>query len=423
MFATHRATPKASRSSIGGRRLLAGVAMLVLGVAAAAVGGTADDQIEPDADLPDGQIEIADSMVYVWVFGNGSEPVSAKRHLDSLLDQKLASIDQICHLTHAQKQKLDLTGRGDIKRFINRIDEIGTQYQRAQNDPKKLVALTEEATRLQRDLKSGLFRDGSFFFRSVEKNLTPEQFVRYEPLRAVFRVGGSVQTHERGAGVVLEVVLSGTAIADDDLAALSKLPNLQRLGLDNTQVTDAGLAHLSQSPSLVWLWLGKTRVTDAGLTHLQGLTTLQGLLLGDTQVTDAGLAHLTGLTNLQQLWLSGTPITDAGLAHLTGLKNLRELWLVRTLITDAGLKYLKDLTSLRRLWLGSTQVTDAGLTHLQGLTKMERLDLEGTRVTDAGLARLKALTRLQGLALEDTQGTKEGIADLKQALPRLRPRD
>ena len=88
--------------------------------------------------------------------------------------------------------------------------------------------------------------------------------------------------------------LGGSAIRDEDLATIGRLPNLTSLHLERTAVTDAGLAHLSRLQHLEYLNLYGTRVSDAGLPHLAGLKNLRSLHLWQTAATPAGAERLRG---------------------------------------------------------------------------------------------------------------------------------
>jgi hypothetical protein len=240
------------------------VPTFVLPFAAVGAGEPAAEEFEEEsagytALRPEQQVKMAEAAV--------SDAIAARKEFDTLLGKKIAAIDRVCVLTDAQKQKLQLARRGDNIRF-------------------------NEVERLRRRFTPGLREDGSLLAKALVRTLTTEQLASYEPLRAIFRVGGVVQTHGKAADEVLEVNLNFTATADDELAHLSKLPGLQRLRLDHTKVTDTGLEHLTGLTGLRELDLTRTAVTDAGLRHLQGLAGLRLLDLECTQVSDAGVAEL-----------------------------------------------------------------------------------------------------------------------------------
>ena len=148
-------------------------------------------------------------------------------------------------------------------------------------------------------------------------------------------LGGSVLRETRDDGrLIVKVDLSGSAVANDDLAVLKSLGKLEALSLRGTRITDAGVSHIAAAGKLRRnLDLDQTQVTDAGLASLAGLTSLRGLFLAKTQITDAGLPHLNSLTKLWWLSLRGTKVTDAGLLHLGRMTNLRLIDLTETMVT------------------------------------------------------------------------------------------
>ncbi len=73
---------------------------------------------------------------------------------------------------------------------------------------------------------------------------------------------------------------------------LTKFKKLQRLHLDGTDVTDEQLAALSQLPNLSYLNLYNTRISDTGLATLQDYPSLQKVFLSQTQVTSEGITQL-----------------------------------------------------------------------------------------------------------------------------------
>jgi hypothetical protein len=125
------------------------------------------------------------------------------------------------------------------------------------------------------------------------------------------------------------------------LIGTAALGDLVEVRLDTPEIADEAVARLGELTELETLCLSNTQLTDEGLRHLEGLTRLENLWLDDTFVTDDGLAHLRGLSRLKSLWLCGTQVTDAGLAHLGGLTDLEDLRLWKTPVTDEGVKRLQ----------------------------------------------------------------------------------
>jgi hypothetical protein len=58
------------------------------------------------------------------IFQTDRDATGARRRLDSQLSLQLEEIDRVCKLTEAQKVKLQLAARGDIKRFFDRYQTL-----------------------------------------------------------------------------------------------------------------------------------------------------------------------------------------------------------------------------------------------------------------------------------------------------------
>jgi hypothetical protein len=124
-----------------------------------------------------------DEQIEGWVFGdNASE---ARQRLDSRLAMQILDLDRACQLTDAQKTKLRLAGRGDIKRFFDRFDEFKRKVQFTQHDAQKMQRVFQEIPHLQALLQLGLFHEDSLLVKSLRNTLSAEQFARYEERRAL----------------------------------------------------------------------------------------------------------------------------------------------------------------------------------------------------------------------------------------------
>jgi hypothetical protein len=211
-----------------------------------------------------------DPIVARRAFGRLYNAIAARKQLDALLEQKVRAVDLMCELTDAQKDKFRAAGRGDIKRLLERLEEVDARFQLAENSPDKADELLAEARRLEVGFtRPGLSTGPLLFIKSPKTTLTPEQLAKYEPLRVAFSRGVLVQAAQRGSEDVLRIDLTGTAFSDNDLAHLTMLSNLDSLVLSKTQVTDAGLALLSRLKALSKLSLADTQVTNNGVADLQ----------------------------------------------------------------------------------------------------------------------------------------------------------
>ncbi len=94
-------------------------------------------------------------------------------------------------------------------------------------------------------------------------------------------------------------------------------------------------AHISH------LDLGRTAITDEALRSLARMPHLWRLDLHRTAVTAAGVARLRDAAHLRRLNLWGTQVDDGVLDTLAALPALREVWLWRTAVTEDGIRALR----------------------------------------------------------------------------------
>jgi hypothetical protein len=117
------------------------------------------------------------------LLGEGLNAKAARKLLDARLTEKLAFVDRICRLTSAQTQRLHLAGRGDIKRFFDRIDSLRSTFPErpeGENDRAWADGHKVEAREFRRALNSGVFLDGSLFARILRTTLTADQLAAWD---------------------------------------------------------------------------------------------------------------------------------------------------------------------------------------------------------------------------------------------------
>lgn len=121
----------------------------------------------------------ADAAFDQYVFRPYRTAAGARVQLDSALSARVAEIDRVCRLTEAQKQKLRLAGRGDIKRFFDRYEQVKERFRLARDDELMQQRAMETAAPLQAALRDGLFQEGSLLYKSLQSALTDEQATRF----------------------------------------------------------------------------------------------------------------------------------------------------------------------------------------------------------------------------------------------------
>jgi hypothetical protein len=210
--------------SIG--RLLTAAALLA--IVGAVPSARAQDDEEDDAPEPAvvnrmNNFVVNDVQFDQWVFGNmgmGNAAV-ARNKLDSLLKLNVDDLERTCGLTPGQKKKLLLAGRGDIKRFFDRIDEVRKKFvsDKKVNIQNQFQQVWQEIQPLQSTYNSGLFGAESIYAKAIRATLTPEQAEKHEEVvrdRTLYRYWARVD-------LALELLNNEVGYTDDQRRQLVKL--------------------------------------------------------------------------------------------------------------------------------------------------------------------------------------------------------
>ena len=125
---------------------------------------------------------MTDDQFDQWVFGGPRNSRAGRNKLDSLLTLQVDDVARLCTLSEAQKKKLLLAGRGDIKRFFDMVEEKRKKFEKVKQDQNKVGEIYQELVPLQAMLNSGLFSDGSIYAKTIRKVLSEEDDARYQKL-------------------------------------------------------------------------------------------------------------------------------------------------------------------------------------------------------------------------------------------------
>ncbi len=170
------------------QRLLLIAVGLVLGLGARTARAQDDEELVEE-DAPAALAVPADPNAFVlneaqfnaWVFGNAAQlsgGMPAK--LTALLGVQIAEMDRVCDLSDKQEKKLRLAGRGDIKRFFDRVEEKRRKFQGKSYDRNKIGEIYQEIQPLQASMNAGLFEGDALFAKIAERVLNEQQRQRYE---------------------------------------------------------------------------------------------------------------------------------------------------------------------------------------------------------------------------------------------------
>jgi hypothetical protein len=165
-----------------------------LAFAAIARPASAQEPAEPEDAVPAralGRVNVAPEgadlgdNIEQWVFGNRGA-AKVRERFQAALTQDINRFDQKYSLTPAQKKKLELAGRQDMKRFFDRVEDAKSEYRRTNGDWNQVGNRIFELQGITNQPHTELFGDGSMLAKTLKKTLTPEQVARHET--AAYRV-------------------------------------------------------------------------------------------------------------------------------------------------------------------------------------------------------------------------------------------
>jgi hypothetical protein len=113
-----------------------------------------------------------------WVF-NGTV-ANGRQRLEAMVTLHVEDIDRACHLTDEQKKKLQLAGRGDIKRLFDGFESAKRKFRLLNNDVQKLRDVMPDVNPMQSALRGASFAETSLLAKSLSHTLTAEQIANYD---------------------------------------------------------------------------------------------------------------------------------------------------------------------------------------------------------------------------------------------------
>jgi hypothetical protein len=141
-----------------------------------------DDDDEPDEKAPARpRFVIAEESFDRWIFGSTGDAKSGRAYLEALLQSKINDVNKVRGLTPAQKKKLLLAGRGDIKRLFDRIEEERKEFALVRTDAAHCERFFRELNPLRVTMRQGPFEFGSIFAKTLQKMLDEGQLARRRP--------------------------------------------------------------------------------------------------------------------------------------------------------------------------------------------------------------------------------------------------
>ncbi len=157
-----------------------GAVLLVAALVAPGFAARAADDDEPDvvvAAPARPMINLNEALFNQLVYGR-MPPDEVRERFERILTLRITYIDRTCGLSQAQKEKLELAGKGEIKRRLDGIEDRKNVVNR-RVDQDEYVKLMGELQKVNQTLNAELFGDGSLFSKALKTTLAEDQAARY----------------------------------------------------------------------------------------------------------------------------------------------------------------------------------------------------------------------------------------------------
>jgi hypothetical protein len=145
------------------------------------------DAAEVPAQLPAGADQLLEGELLKletrdWIGGGLGTPQAARELFEAQLKSRVDRLNGRYQLSATQQKKLFVAGRGDIKRFFDRVDDLRRRQELAAGDREARLANIQDFISLTKAARRDLFDAQSIFAKTIKSTLTPEQIERFAKL-------------------------------------------------------------------------------------------------------------------------------------------------------------------------------------------------------------------------------------------------
>jgi Leucine-rich repeat (LRR) protein len=244
----------------------------------------------------------------------------------------------------------------------------------------------------------------------------------------ITEIGGTFERN--AAGQIVEIDLTLTWTAEEDLARIAVLTELRKITLAHVKISDLGLGQLRPLKNVIYLNCFYCEyITDGGIAYLKDWQNLEYLNVRGSEVTSRVFEHLGKMKKLKVLDVGFSRVNDDGFDALSSLEQLEELHIGGDKMSGLALPLLRLLPGLKHLDVNGSQRTDSGrwglmltdvnIESIAALTQLEVLNMGGAIVSDVGMRALEPLVNLHTIDLSRMEITAQGLEPLTK-WPKLR---
>jgi hypothetical protein len=147
-----------------------------------------------------------------WIKGRFPDGVEPADQLEARLARRVDDVWVACRLDEAQLRKLTVAGRGDIKHFMNRLDEVAKEFTAPELDLARIRNARAELKQLDNALTAGLFSEGSLFAKVLGNILSETNLPRYQAMvrKEIGRLGRALNMSSPQCEKLSTLVLNET---------------------------------------------------------------------------------------------------------------------------------------------------------------------------------------------------------------------
>jgi hypothetical protein len=155
---------------LGGNR---GIREITVAAPAPAVPADEDDDEQPTRLVVErlniAVMEVERENFDRWLFDDGRPEGERQGHLEAILQSTIERAARAHRLTEAQRAKLRLAGRGDIKRFFDQVEERRSAFEIDRRSFRTGHAALQRLGDLSQIYHEGPFGNGSLFVKTLRR--------------------------------------------------------------------------------------------------------------------------------------------------------------------------------------------------------------------------------------------------------------
>ncbi|MFM7071107.1 MAG: hypothetical protein ACKO38_04850, partial [Planctomycetota bacterium] len=114
-----------------------------------------------------------------WIFSNVGGRSKSVNRIDDQMRLIIDSLQQLFGLSEQQRQRLELSGKGDIARFEQQVEQTRARFMEVRKDQERFNHIWNDIGPLQQKMQAPFFDDQSLLIKSIIGLLSGDQLEKY----------------------------------------------------------------------------------------------------------------------------------------------------------------------------------------------------------------------------------------------------